>query len=183
MTSQIKFSNAALSQCRLDLSELETTTTAEKLKLETDNDSLTQERERLQAVVASLTENIHTVEGDNFQLQTQLTKSKEQCEDAARFLNHELEKVKILELILYHLKALHEILFFILKAYENMHSKLERSLGRKDEYQMKLMELDHEREQMLAFMLSEGLQLPRLVPFNAVQAREKIRQENLHLDS
>lgn len=60
-----------------------------------------------------------------------------------------------------------------------MHSKLESAVAKKDEYRLKLMEYDYEKDQILAYMLSEGLQMPRLTPLNATQAREKLRIENL----
>ncbi len=60
-----------------------------------------------------------------------------------------------------------------------MHGRLEKALAAKDDYHMKLLEIQHEKDLMLAYMLSEGLQLPRLTPFNAAKAREKIKQENM----
>lgn len=47
---------------------------------------------------------------------------------------------------------------------------------------MKIMENDYEKDQILAYMLSEGLQLPHLVKLDAAKARERIRMENLSLD-
>lgn len=43
---------------------------------------------------------------------------------------------------------------------------------------MRLLEYEHEKDQILVYMLSEGLQLPRFVPLNVAQAREQIRLEN-----
>lgn len=73
-------------------------------------------------------------------------------------------------------------LFPLYQAFESMHTKLERVIAKKDEYLMKIMENDYEKDQILAYMLSEGLQLPHLVKLDAAKARERIRMENLSLD-
>ncbi len=63
-----------------------------------------------------------------------------------------------------------------------MHTKLEKVIAKKDEYRMLIFEKDFERDQILAYMLSEGLQMPHLTPLNIAQARERIRMENLSFD-
>jgi hypothetical protein len=70
-----------------------------------------------------------------------------------------------------------------LQAYEKLHSQLEVSIAAKDECRLKLMEHEHEKQQLLAYMLSEGLQIPRLIPFNVKAAREKLKDEYLNSSS
>lgn len=120
------------------------------------------------------------LENENRTLKADLTKAREQCTDAARFLNRELEKVGTI---------LHNTCNYLVthfpttyQAFESMHTKLERVIAKKDEYLMKIMENDYEKDQILAYMLSEGLQLPHLVKLDGAKARERIRMENLSLD-
>lgn len=65
----------------------------EKEQLETQVHSLQEERESLIAEVQSLARKGQDLENENRSLKADLTKAREQCTDAARFLNRELEKV------------------------------------------------------------------------------------------
>lgn len=80
-------------------------------------------------------------------LQEQVTTLTKQVADSSQFLNHELEA-----------------------AYERMHGKMERQWHQRVQVGERLWIKEHQVEQLLAFILSEGLQLPHLPPAPAPPA-------------
>jgi predicted RNase H-like nuclease (RuvC/YqgF family) len=62
-------------------------------KLNETISSMNEEKDRLQSIVFSDSRKIDELEKDNSRLILELKRTKEQCEDAGRFLNKELENV------------------------------------------------------------------------------------------
>jgi DNA repair exonuclease SbcCD ATPase subunit len=158
-TQQLKEKDSIIQRLSEQLTQLMEEKRSETETRENEILLLRNERDRLNVSVQLLTGRWEGVERENNYLNEELGKAREHCTDAARFLNRELEK-----------------------AFESMHTKLERDIAKKDEYRMKIFENENERDQILAFMLSEGLQMPLMAPLNISQAREKIRVENLSFD-
>lgn len=169
--------DAVIQKLNDQLAQLMEEKRSEKERQENEILFLKSERERLNSSVQVLTRRCEVAERENNHLNEELSKTREHCTDAARFLNSELEKVWHIAIEKRGLLLTKQL--FILQAFESMHTKLERVIAKKDEYRMKIFENENERDQILAFMLSEGLQMPIMAPLNIAQAREKIRIENL----
>jgi chromosome segregation ATPase len=92
-TQQLKEKDAVIQKLNDQLAQLMEEKRSEKERQENENLFLKNERERLNSSVQVLTRRCEVAERENNHLNEELSKTREHCTDAARFLNSELEKV------------------------------------------------------------------------------------------
>jgi chromosome segregation ATPase len=104
---------------------------------------LIQEKVSLSTVINHGNMKVEELERVNNELQDELSSLQDKYEADQSFLHNELEK-----------------------ATEEMHEKLESVTLERQDYYKKYLDKEHENSQLMAFILSEGLQLPRLQKIN-----------------
>eukprot|EP01039_Chlorochromonas_danica_P009783 gene9783-10818_t len=108
-------------------------------QLDTENTRLSNENQTLKNMLREATDKSQQLMEHAEGLQQQVDSLNSKCESTSDFLNHELEM-----------------------AYEQLHDKLEQVWSARIDAGTKLWLKEHENEQLMSFILSEGLQLPDL---------------------
>lgn len=90
------YRDTLIQQGKDTIAQLQEEIRTEKERNEQQLHRLEEEKDHLASVVHTLTRKTEELQDENGHLKIDLEKAREQCTDAARFLNKELEKVRFL---------------------------------------------------------------------------------------